>query len=65
MEHWQVGDAGPVLDVLAVMLENMTDITVMARTLISAVFRAAQISASLPNVMYQHKARELWIHFHC
>jgi len=51
-----VGDAGPVLDVMAVMLENMSNITVMAQTLISTVYRAAQIVASIPNLSYQNKS---------
>lgn len=53
---FKVGDADPILDVMAVMLENMPSITVMARTLISAVYRTAQIVASLPNLSYQNKA---------
>ncbi|KAH7527862.1 hypothetical protein FEM48_Zijuj05G0011600 [Ziziphus jujuba var. spinosa] len=53
----KVGDASPVLDVMAVMLENMSNITVMARTLISAVYRIAQIVASIPNLSYKNKAR--------
>ncbi|KAI3409223.1 uncharacterized protein J3R85_019581 [Psidium guajava] len=52
----KVGDAGPVLDVMAVMLENISTITVIARTTISAVYRTAQIVASLPNLTYQNKA---------
>ncbi|KAK6285271.1 hypothetical protein POUND7_011450 [Theobroma cacao] len=52
----KVGDAGPVLDMMAVMLENMPNITLMARTLISAVYRTAQIMASIPNLAYQNKA---------
>lgn len=52
----QVGDAGPILDVMATMLENISTITVIARTTISAVYRTAQIVASLPNSTYQ-KAR--------
>ncbi|XWS32523.1 hypothetical protein CRYUN_Cryun23aG0165400 [Craigia yunnanensis] len=52
----KVGDAGPVLDMMAVMLENMPNITLMARTLISAVYRTAQIMASIPNLSYQNKA---------
>ncbi|XP_050283828.1 protein SEMI-ROLLED LEAF 2-like isoform X2 [Quercus robur] len=51
-----VGDAGPVLDVMAVMLENMSNITVMAQTLISTVYRTAQIVASIPNLSYQNKS---------
>ncbi|KAG8474982.1 hypothetical protein CXB51_031668 [Gossypium anomalum] len=53
----KVGDAGPVLDMMAVMLENVPNITLMARTLISAVYRTAQIMASVPNLSYQNKAR--------
>ncbi|KAL5719766.1 hypothetical protein ACHQM5_012507 [Ranunculus cassubicifolius] len=52
----KVGDAGPVLDAMAVMLENLSNITVIARTTISAVYRTAQIIASLPNLSYQNKA---------
>ncbi|KAJ8437513.1 hypothetical protein Cgig2_027588 [Carnegiea gigantea] len=52
----KVGDAGPILDIMAVMLENLSHITVIARVTISAVFRTAQIVASLPNVSYQNKA---------
>ncbi|KAG8646283.1 hypothetical protein MANES_10G140400v8 [Manihot esculenta] len=53
---YKVGDADPILDVMAVMLENMPSITVMARTLINTVYRTAQIVASLPNLAYQNKA---------
>ncbi|CAN7038155.1 unnamed protein product [Brassica rapa subsp. trilocularis] len=53
----KVGDAGPILDIMAVMLESMSNITVMARTLISAVFRTAQIIAAIPNLSYENKAR--------
>lgn len=42
---------------MAVMLENMSNITVMARTLISAVYRTGQIVATIPNLSYQNKAR--------
>ncbi|XP_022756816.1 uncharacterized protein LOC111304505 isoform X3 [Durio zibethinus] len=52
----KVGDAGPVLDMMAVMLENMPNITLMARTLITAVYRTAQIMTSIPNLSYQNKA---------
>ncbi|KAH9624487.1 hypothetical protein KSS87_016928 [Heliosperma pusillum] len=52
----KVGDAGPILDIMAVMLENISSITVIARTTIAAVFRTAQIVASLPNISYQNKA---------
>ncbi|GMJ16160.1 EFR3 OF PLANT 1 [Hibiscus trionum] len=52
----KIGDAGPVLDMMAVMLENVPNITLMSRTLISAVYRTAQIMASVPNLSYQNKA---------
>ncbi|GAB4843853.1 hypothetical protein Ancab_013815 [Ancistrocladus abbreviatus] len=52
----KVGDGGPILDIMAVMLENISNICVIARTTISAVFRTAQIVASLPNISYQNKA---------
>ncbi|MCD7448951.1 hypothetical protein HAX54_047563 [Datura stramonium] len=52
----KVGDAGPILDVMAVMLENITSIKVIARTTIAAVYRASQIIASMPNLSYQNKA---------
>ncbi|KAI3445035.1 hypothetical protein Pfo_001700 [Paulownia fortunei] len=53
---YKVGDAGPILDVMAVMLETISNITVMARNTIAAVYRAAQIVAFLPNLLYQNKA---------
>lgn len=55
----QIADAGPVLDTMAVLLENMSSITVMARTLIATVYRTAQIVAAIPNLSYQNKARLL------
>ncbi|KAG7027726.1 Protein EFR3-like B, partial [Cucurbita argyrosperma subsp. argyrosperma] len=54
---YKVGEPGPVLDAMAVMLESLSSVTVIARTAISAVYRAAQIVASLPNLSYQNKAR--------
>lgn len=53
---YKVGDAGPILDIMAVMLENISTITVIARTTIAAVYRTAQIVASIPNLSYQNKA---------
>ncbi|CAI0393839.1 unnamed protein product [Linum tenue] len=52
----KVGDADPILDVMAGMLENMSAITVMARTLIATVYRTAQIVAAIPNLSYHDKA---------
>ncbi|KAK9189295.1 hypothetical protein WN944_020701 [Citrus x changshan-huyou] len=53
----KIGDASPVSDMMAVMLENVSSITVMTRILISAVYRTAQIVAFIPNLTYQNKAR--------
>ncbi|XP_062220474.1 protein SEMI-ROLLED LEAF 2-like [Phragmites australis] len=52
----KVGDAGPILDTLAVVLENISSSTTVARSTISAVYRTAQIVASLPNLSHQSKA---------
>ncbi|KAI3446472.1 hypothetical protein Pfo_003137 [Paulownia fortunei] len=52
----KVGDAGLILDVMASMLENISSITVIARTTISAVYQTAQIIASLPILSYKNKA---------
>lgn len=52
----KVGDAGPILDAMAVMLENISTITVIARTTIAAVYRTAQVVATMPNSSYQNKA---------
>ncbi|KAG0481879.1 hypothetical protein HPP92_009963 [Vanilla planifolia] len=52
----KVHDAGPVLDMLAVMLENISSTNAsVARITISAVYRIAQMIASVPNVTYQNK----------
>ncbi|WRX09765.1 hypothetical protein QQP08_002252 [Theobroma cacao] len=47
----KVGDAGPVLDMMAVMLENMPNITLMARTLISAVYQDCVVSILVPYII--------------
>ncbi|KAI4300782.1 hypothetical protein L6164_034118 [Bauhinia variegata] len=52
----KVGEAGPILDVMAIMLENISTVTVISRTTISAVYRTAQIVASLPKLSYRNKA---------
>ena len=51
----QVGDAGPILDAMAVMLENISNITVITRTMICVVYHTAQIVASIPNPSYLNK----------
>ena len=51
----QVSDAGPVLDMMAVMLENIASTPVVARSTAAAVYRTAQIIAAVPNLQYQNK----------
>ncbi|XP_062229738.1 protein SEMI-ROLLED LEAF 2-like isoform X2 [Phragmites australis] len=51
----KVSDAGPVLDMMAVMLENIASTPVVARSTAAAVYRTAQIIASVPNFQYQNK----------
>ncbi|XP_027351088.1 uncharacterized protein LOC113862158 [Abrus precatorius] len=52
----KVGEADPILDVMAVMLENISTTTMTSSTTVQAVYRTAQIVASLPNLYYQNKA---------
>ncbi|CAH9068637.1 unnamed protein product [Cuscuta epithymum] len=52
----KIGDAGPILDVMAVMLENISSVTLVARSVVAAVYRTAQIIAPLPNFSCQKKA---------
>ncbi|KAL5703058.1 hypothetical protein ACHQM5_028197 [Ranunculus cassubicifolius] len=52
----KVGDVGPILDMMAVVLENVPSTTVVARATISAVYRTAQIISSIPNISYGKKA---------
>lgn len=51
----KVSDAGPVLDMMAVMLENIASTPVVARSTAAAVYRTAQIIAAVPNIQYQNK----------
>ncbi|KAJ4978796.1 hypothetical protein NE237_009576 [Protea cynaroides] len=52
----KVGDAGPVLDMMAVTLENISTVTVIVKTTIPAIYRTAQIVSSIPNLSYPNKA---------
>ncbi|KAK7392869.1 hypothetical protein VNO78_21319 [Psophocarpus tetragonolobus] len=52
----KVGEADRILDIMAVMLENMSTITVISRATVSAVYRTAQIVACLPNLSHKNKA---------
>lgn len=52
----KVGDVGPILDVMAVVLENISSNAIVARTTISSILRTAQIIAHIPNLAYKKKA---------
>ncbi|KAK7262578.1 hypothetical protein RJT34_30152 [Clitoria ternatea] len=51
----KVGDVGPILDLMAVVLENIPTTTIIARTTISAVYQTAKLITSVPNVSYHKK----------
>ncbi|CAA7026470.1 unnamed protein product [Microthlaspi erraticum] len=51
----KVGDAGPILDMLAVVLETISTNVVVARTTASAVLCVAHIVSKVPNVSYHKK----------
>ncbi|XWS35272.1 hypothetical protein CRYUN_Cryun21dG0111900 [Craigia yunnanensis] len=55
----KVGDVGPILDMMAVVLENISTNSIVARTTISAVHRTAEIISSIPNISYHKKASVL------
>ncbi|XP_042398166.1 protein SEMI-ROLLED LEAF 2-like isoform X1 [Zingiber officinale] len=51
----KVGDAGPIFDIMAMMLENISASISAARSTISSVYRMARIIASIPTMSYQNK----------
>jgi hypothetical protein len=51
----KVGDAGPILDMFAVVLETISTNVVLSRTTASAILRAAHIVSVVPNVSYHKK----------
>lgn len=52
----KVGDIGPILDMISVVLENLPSSPIMARATLSSIFRTAQIAASIPNIYHKNKA---------
>ncbi|KAL0556538.1 hypothetical protein IC582_005052 [Cucumis melo] len=52
----KVGDAGLILDMLAVVLENIPSNNISARATVSAVYQTALTVSSIPNVSYYKKA---------
>ncbi|XWS13233.1 hypothetical protein CRYUN_Cryun36dG0020200 [Craigia yunnanensis] len=51
----KVGDVGPIVDMMAVVLENISTNSIVARTTICAVHRTAEIISSIPNISYHKK----------
>ncbi|VAH66920.1 unnamed protein product [Triticum turgidum subsp. durum] len=52
----KVGDVGPILDMVSVMLENLSYTANIARTTMSSVYRTAQIAAYVYKSSYNQKA---------
>ncbi|XP_050372855.1 protein SEMI-ROLLED LEAF 2 isoform X2 [Argentina anserina] len=53
---YKVGDVGPILDTMAVLLETIPTSIVVARATVSAVYLAAKMVSSVPNISYHKKA---------
>ncbi|XP_062207771.1 protein SEMI-ROLLED LEAF 2-like isoform X2 [Phragmites australis] len=51
----KVGDVGPILDMVGVMLENLSHSSTLSRTTISSVYRTTQIAASVYKSSYNQK----------
>lgn len=54
---------GPILDMMAVVLENIPTSTIVARATVSAVYLTAKMVSSVPNISYHKKARETFSDF--
>ncbi|XP_019413638.1 PREDICTED: uncharacterized protein LOC109325629 isoform X2 [Lupinus angustifolius] len=52
----KVGDVGPILDLMAVVLENISTTNITTRAIMSAVYQTAKLITSIPNVSYHKKA---------
>ncbi|CAL4959970.1 unnamed protein product [Urochloa decumbens] len=52
----KVGDVSPILDMVGVMLENLSHTATIARSTISSVYRTSQIAASVYKSSYHQKA---------
>ena len=46
---------GPILDSMAVVLENIPASAALARTTMSALYRTAQVISAIPNIAYHKK----------
>lgn len=49
---------GPILDTMAIVLENIPLSAAMARANMSAIYRTAQVISSIPNKSYLRKVSE-------
>ncbi|KAI3692753.1 hypothetical protein L6452_32575 [Arctium lappa] len=52
----KVGDVGPILDMMAVVLENISVTATISRPTMSALYRTSQVISSIPNITYYKKA---------
>ncbi|GAB4842942.1 hypothetical protein Ancab_012920 [Ancistrocladus abbreviatus] len=52
---YKVADKGPILDLMAVLLENLPSTVTVSKATVFSVYRMAQIVSSLPNISYHKK----------
>lgn len=52
----KVGDIGPILDMMVVVLENIPSSATLARSTVSSVYHTVQMASSLPNLSYHRKS---------
>ena len=55
---------GPILDMMAVLLENIPNSNIVARATMFSIYRTAQIISSLPNVAYHRKVK-YYVYIEC
>lgn len=59
----QIDDIGPVLNTMAMLLENLSSRSSISRSTISSIYSTARIIAAVPNSSYQNKAMQMETHF--
>lgn len=52
---------GPILDTMAVVLENIPASASLARMTMSALYRTAQVISSVPNISYNKKVSTIYV----
>ncbi|KAF6148777.1 hypothetical protein GIB67_019385 [Kingdonia uniflora] len=52
----KVGDVGPILDMMAMVFENIPTTAILAMVTILSVYRTTQLISTVPNISYYKKA---------